>query len=259
MTGFSRSLYCSPATLISRHDRISHREYAMEIIPGIHQVDGVRGNCYILVRDGLIVIDTGLPGSGKKIFAYIRNRLHRDPAEVRTIIITHFHLDHTGGLAAVKRVATGAKVAVGSEDAGVVEGTLPAPVPPGLKGLLMRFFSFIVRPGHLSPDILLKDGDRIEGLICISLPGHTPGSIGLLDEMSRAFFCGDILRSDGLLVTGGPIQFTMDRVREHESRRRIAGLDFEILLPGHGVPLVNGASAKVRNFVREDESKGQFG
>ena len=33
----------------------------MEIIPGIHQVDGVNGNCYIIVRDKLILIDTGLP------------------------------------------------------------------------------------------------------------------------------------------------------------------------------------------------------
>ena len=38
----------------------------MEIIPGIHQVDGVNGNCYILVRDDLTDIDTGLRGSGKR-------------------------------------------------------------------------------------------------------------------------------------------------------------------------------------------------
>jgi glyoxylase-like metal-dependent hydrolase (beta-lactamase superfamily II) len=231
----------------------------MEIIPGIHQVDGVRGNCYILVRDGLTVIDTGLPGSGKKILAYLRDQQHRDPADIRTIIITHFHLDHVGGLAALKEAVSGAKVAVGTEDAGFVDGTLSAPVPSGLKGLLMRFFLLIMRPGHFSPDILLKDGDRIDGLLCVSIPGHTPGSIGLLDGTFRAFFSGDILRSDGSSVTGGPLQFTMDRAREYASRRKIAGLDFDILLPGHGVPLVNGASVKVRNFVGADELKGQSG
>jgi hypothetical protein len=33
----------------------------MEIVPGIHQVDGVNGNCFIIVRDELTIIDTGMP------------------------------------------------------------------------------------------------------------------------------------------------------------------------------------------------------
>jgi len=228
----------------------------MEIIPGIHQVDGVKGNCYILVRDGLTIIDTGLPGSGKKILAYIRERLHREPAEIRTIVITHFHLDHVGGMAALKKAAPGAKVAVGSGDAGFVDGTLPEPVHPGLTGLLMRLFTFTMRPGHFSPDILLTDGDRIDGLLCLTIPGHTPGSIGLLDETTKAFFSGDIFRSDGSSVTGGPTQFTMDLAREHQSRQKIAALDFDLLLPGHGVPLRPGASAKIREFVGIEPAAG---
>ena len=30
----------------------------MEIVPGIHQIDGVNGNCFIIVRNGLTLIDT---------------------------------------------------------------------------------------------------------------------------------------------------------------------------------------------------------
>ncbi len=109
-----------------------------------------------------------------------------------------------------------------------------------------------MRPGHFLPDILLNDGDRIGGLLCLSLPGHTPGSIGLLDETTRSFFCGDILRSDGSTVTGGPLRFTMDLAGEYESRREIGALDFELLLPGHGVPLLHGASAKIREFIGKE-------
>jgi len=222
----------------------------MEITPEIHKVDGVSGNCYILVRDGLSVIDTGLPGSGKKILAYIKDRLHREPSEIRTIIITHFHLDHIGGLAALKVAAPGAEVAAGTGDEGYVDGSLRLPVHSGFRGLLLRAASIFMRPGYFTPDILLRDGDRINELLCLALPGHTPGSIGLLDETSKALFSGDIFRSDGSTVTGGPLQFSMDLSREHESRLRIAALDFDLLLPGHGVPLRPGASAKIRDFMR---------
>ncbi len=222
----------------------------MEIIPGIHQVDGVNGNCYILDRADLTVIDTGLAGSGNKILNYIREEVHRDPAEIRTIIITHFHMDHIGGVAALKTAAPGVQIVMGSGDEGYVNGTVRLPVYSGFMGGLLRIAGFFMRTGHFTPDLLLHDGDRIAGLLCLAIPGHTPGSIGLLDETKKAFFSGDIFRSDGTTVSGGPLQFTMDLEKERESRKKIASLDFDLLLPGHGVPLRSGASEKVRNFVR---------
>ena len=221
----------------------------MEIIPGIHQVDGVNGNCYVLVRDGLTVIDTGLPGSGKKILAYLQETLHRDPQEIRTIIITHFHMDHIGGVAALKAAAPGANVAIGAADAGYVTGALPLPAHPGLRGLLLRIAGLVMRPGAFRPDILLRDQDMIDGLTCIAIPGHTPGSIGLLDAATGTFFAGDILRYDGKNLTEGPEHFTMDLSRQRQSLRTIAGLNFDLLLTGHGIPLRPGASAAVRAFA----------
>ncbi|MGA2917379.1 MBL fold metallo-hydrolase [Methanoregula sp.] len=221
----------------------------MEIVPGIHQVDGVNGNSYILVRDGLTVIDTGIPGSGKKILAYIRETLHRNPREIRTIIITHFHMDHIGGVSAIKKEAPDVKVAVGDADAGYVTGALALPVHPGFRGLLLRIVGLVMKPGAFKPDLLLKDRDRIDGLTCIAIPGHTPGSIGLLDEATGTFFAGDILRYDGTTLAEGPAPFTMDLSRSRQSIRAIGGLDFDLLLTGHGVPLRPGASAAVRAFA----------
>ena len=221
----------------------------MEIVTGIHQVDGVNGNCYILVRDGLTVIDTGLPGSGKKILSYIRNNLYREPGEIKTIIITHFHMDHIGGIAALKKAAPDLKVAIGKADAGYLDGSIPLPVYPGFRGILLRVADTVMNPGLFPPDILLNDGDRIDGLSCIHIPGHTPGSIGLLDEATKAFFAGDILRSDGKTLAEGPAPFTLDPAAAHRSIRKIAALDFEILLPGHGLTLRPGASARVREFA----------
>jgi glyoxylase-like metal-dependent hydrolase (beta-lactamase superfamily II) len=220
----------------------------MEIVPGIHQVDGVNGNSYILVRDGLTVIDTGIPGSGKKILAYIRDTLHHDPREIGTIVITHFHMDHIGGIAALKTAAPDAKVAIGAADAGYVTGALPLPVHPGLRGILLRIVGRVMKPGAFRPDLLLRDQDRINGLTCIAIPGHSPGSIGLLDAATGTFFAGDILRYDGKTLTEGPAQFTMDLSRQRQSLRTIAGLDFDLLLTGHGMPLRPGASAAVQAF-----------
>ena len=44
----------------------------MEIIPGIHQIEGVNANSYLVIAGNeTILIDTGLPGNAKIILAYI--------------------------------------------------------------------------------------------------------------------------------------------------------------------------------------------
>ena len=220
----------------------------MEIIPGIHQVDGVNGNAYIVDRNGLTVIDTGIPGSGKKILSYIRDTLHREPSAITTIIITHFHTDHIGGVKALKQAAPGLKIAIHEADAGYVAGTTPLPGYPGLRGLIVGLFSRLM-PSVFLPDIILKDGDRIEGLTCIHLPGHTPGSSGFLDAESKIFFSGDTIRSDGKSLSEGPTGFSMDVPRSRESIRKIGTLEFDTLLVGHGQPLRPDAAAKVRAFA----------
>jgi glyoxylase-like metal-dependent hydrolase (beta-lactamase superfamily II) len=221
----------------------------MEIIPGIHQIDGVNGNAYIIIRNGLVVIDTGIPGSGKTILSYIKDILHREPAEIRTVILTHFHTDHIGGVKVLKEAAPGLKTAIHEDDAGYVAGTVPLPRYPGFRGRILHFF-LTLKPSFFQPDIVLKDGDRIDDLICIHLPGHTPGSIGLLDDASKTLFAGDTIRSDGTSLAESPAGFTMDLPRSRESIRKIASLEFDILLIGHGKPLRPYAAAKVSEFAK---------
>jgi hypothetical protein len=36
----------------------------------------------------------------------------------------------------------------------------------------------------------------------------------------------------------------------HDSLRRLAGLEFDVLCPGHGAPLVGGAAEQLRALVR---------
>jgi len=222
----------------------------MEIVPGIHQVDGVNGNSYVIARDRITVVDTGIPGSGRKILAYIKAALHREPGEIGTIVITHFHMDHTSGIAVIKKAAPGARLAVHEADAPYVSGKTGAPRHRGAKGMLLHVVESAIGPEPVEPDVILKDGDTIDGLTCIHIPGHTPGSIALLDEATGTLFCGDILRYDGKTLAESPAGFTMDLAMSRESIRKLATLDFDCLLPGHGVPLKPKASKKVGEFAK---------
>jgi glyoxylase-like metal-dependent hydrolase (beta-lactamase superfamily II) len=221
----------------------------MEIIPGIHQVDGVNGNCYIIVRDKLILIDTGLPRNSKKILSYIEGTLKRTPSELSTIILTHYHIDHTGNVSELKNLS-GAKVAVHEADADFISGRKPHPAPKGRLGLPFRLLGIFFKPIFVEPDIRLKNGDTIAGLTCIHTPGHTPGSTCLYDPVAKVLFAGDILKYDGEKISGAPPQFTMDMGEAQRSIKMIATLDFTILLCGHGIPLTSGAAEKVSIFAQ---------
>jgi glyoxylase-like metal-dependent hydrolase (beta-lactamase superfamily II) len=227
----------------------------MEIVPGIHQVEGVNGNCYVIVRDGITLVDTGLPGASKKILSYIQNTLGKKPSDIRTIILTHYHIDHTGNVNILKSAGT-AKVAIHKADAGFVSGMQKPPFPRGWRGILFRVLGVFMKTRPFQPDILLNDGDVIAGLTCIHTPGHTPGSIYLLDPPAGVIFVGDILRFDGQKIEGPPAQFTPDMDLAHKSIKKIAALNFDILLSGHSVPLRPGASERVRGFAKSLELMG---
>jgi glyoxylase-like metal-dependent hydrolase (beta-lactamase superfamily II) len=221
----------------------------MEIVPGIHQVDGVNGNCYIIVRDGLTLIDTGLPRNSAKIVHYIQEILKRKPSEIKTIVLTHFHIDHVGNVCELKTLS-GAMVAIHETDADYVTGRKSPPAPKGIPGKLLKVLSLFFKPRPVEPDMKLKDGDTVAGLTCIHSPGHTPGSICLFDPASKILFAGDILRFDGIKIEGAPRQFTLDTVEALQSIKKIAAMNFNIMLSGHGKPLRPNASVKVREFAK---------
>ena len=50
-------------------------------------------------------------------------------------------------------------------------------------------------------------------------------------------------------VTGSPGQFTLDMGKEKDSIRKISTFDFDILLSGHGQPLMPNASQKVKEYA----------
>ncbi|MGP8256466.1 MAG: MBL fold metallo-hydrolase [Methanoregula sp.] len=222
----------------------------MEIVPGIHQVDGVNGNCFIIVRDELTLIDTGMPKNSAKIVNYIQDILKRKPSDIKTIVLTHFHIDHVGDAFDLKKLS-GAKVAIHKKDADYVAGRKTPPVPSGVKGMIVKvLMPLLFRSTPVEPDIRLNDGDTIAGLTTIHTPGHTPGSICLFDPASKILFAGDLLRFNGSKIEIGPLPLDTGEVQQ--SINKIAALDFDIMLSGHGIPLRPDASVKVREFAKRN-------
>lgn len=216
----------------------------MEIVEGIHQVNGVNANVYVVAEGKeLTVIDTGMPRSSGKVLNYIE-KMGRQPPDVSRIVLTHFHIDHAGGAHELRK-RTNARLAVHEEDADFVAGRKSQTKP---KNILFRAVSSFIKFTPVIPDIVLKENDKVGRLVVIHTPGHTAGSISLYEPERRVLFVGDAVRfTDGKLV-GPPEQFTADMNRAIESIGKISRLDFDVMLSGHGEPLKPDASGKVKEF-----------
>ena len=188
-----------------------------------------------------------MPGNAKKILAYVDGTLKCKPSDIKTIAITHAHIDHIGSLAEMKE-ATGAKVAAHSEDADFIAGKKSMSMGKNIswKFRIFRLLSPFMKAKPVQPDIILKENDEISGMMVIHTPGHTPGSICLFDKNHDVLFVGDLIRFMGGKIVGPPI--TLDEEQVRDSLEKISGLKFGVMLGGHGQPLMPNADAKVREY-----------
>lgn len=184
-----------------------------------------------------------MPRSHKKIIKYIKN-IGRKPTDVSTIVLTHFHIDHVGSAKKMKEL-TDAKVAVHEFDADIVAGKKAPPKP---KNLMFKALGSIVKAEPVEVDLSLKDNDKVGRLIVIHTPGHSVGSISLLDNERKTMFVGDAVRFVDGKIEGSPEGFTLDAEKAKESIGRISTFDFDVMLSGHGQPLTLDASQKVKDF-----------
>src|SRR5260370_22564436 len=103
----------------------------MEVLalgPDLHLLRFPIGNVSLWIgNDGLTLIDCGLPGSAPHIGAAIR-QLGSHPADVAQLVLTHFHPDHVGAAADVKRWGQ-AQALAHRADAPFITGRRTGPPP----------------------------------------------------------------------------------------------------------------------------------
>jgi glyoxylase-like metal-dependent hydrolase (beta-lactamase superfamily II) len=220
----------------------------MEVFPNVHHIPDIIANPYLIIDpDGLTLIDTGIPGSDKKILKYISG-LGRSPSDLKRIIITHSDMDHIGSLYPLKK-ATGARTYASSIEANAIATGKPS--RPIKSGLTMRRLMFMVvgiwmKPKPMQVDEILKDGQVLPvlgGLRVVETVGHTPGHISLFAPKSGVLFPGDSMVSDDTGLQGSRPAVTWDAAKANESVRKQAALGANIVLPGHG-PVVRDAKDK---------------
>ena len=230
----------------------------IQIITGVYLLSSFLGigawgaNVYLLVDDdGLTLVDTGLPGRADLILEQIED-LGYSPSDVKRIIITHHHADHTGSLAALKK-ATQAEVIAHPADAPYIDGTLsqPGPARPQWLSDLLARFSRLWATEPVVVNTLVNDGEELPilgGIKILHTPGHTPGSICLYLQNQKLLIAGDLLAHRfGLKLPSG--SFTVDIAQEIQSVQRVAGLEFDNICFGHGSPIMSNAHQTVADFA----------
>jgi glyoxylase-like metal-dependent hydrolase (beta-lactamase superfamily II) len=165
--------------------------------PKLHAIRGLMGCCFLL-EDGCnsAMIDTGLFGETIFIRRLIR-KLGLAPQSIKTILLTHGHLDHAGNLARLQRW-TGAMILAHPAEQRPIDGTYPYQGVNRWCGRLEAAGrkAFNYQPAKI--DEFLTDGQILPlwgGLQVIHLPGHTVGHCGFYSARHNLLFSGDMFAS----------------------------------------------------------------
>jgi cyclase len=179
----------------------------------------------IVTSKGAVVVDTlPFPEETREILAFVQEERLRVPY----VINTHGHADHANGsylfeeadLVAHQRC----RDILRKHGERVLEEAKAE--TPAVAEVQLRLPSIT-----FDQEMTLRLGDRTMQLI--SLPGHTPDSIGVYVEEDKILFAGDAVMPVPYIVGG-------DRAAMIDSLRAIGQLSLENIVQGHGEVILRG-------------------
>lgn len=200
-------------------------------------VGGLQTNCYILKTDDsddCAVIDPG--GEPARVVEAVSSA----GLNLKYILCTHGHPDHTGGVSLLQQELGGMFYLVSTD-------TVYSDDPP--VWLLGALGTFTAPP---EPDSTLEDSASITlgsgEIMFLSTPGHTPGSTCFLFE--EMVFTGDTLFKDSIGrydLPGGDGKQEIESIRD----RLLVLPDETIVYPGHGESSTIGRERASNPFLSD--------
>src|ERR1700761_7745968 len=139
-----------------------------QLIGNIYYV-GTAGIAVYIIKtsDGLILMDTAVPEATPMLKANIA-KLGFKESDIKIILNSHAHFDHTGGFAEIKK-ETGAQLVAGERDKPLLEGGY---YPGDEKDADLAF-------PPVKVDRAVEEGDKVTlgdtTLTAHAMPGHSPG------------------------------------------------------------------------------------
>ena len=202
-------------------------EQPQEIAPGVQSVTlGVGGNdVYLVAGERAVFIDSG-HDDDEEVSALVSCWKGAGSPEVAAIVLTHRHLDHTGGARKLAEATKGEIVSSPAEKPYIEEAL------PGTR---------VVRT--------VADGETIDlggaTLEFVHTPGHTMGSVCVYHREQDILFTGDtILGSSSTSIN--PEQGDMGHYLE--SLRKLLTYEARIICPGHG-PVIKRPRANIEGLI----------
>lgn len=158
----------SPAKAPSRREAWNAPAEPFRVVDRVYYVGTAGLASYLFeARDGLILLDGALPESAPAIEAHIA-RLGFELSQVKILLNSHAHFDHSGGLARLKK-DTGAKLYAMEGDVSALEGGF----------YLGSEADASLRAPPVKVDGVLHDGDVVAlgdlSLRATATPGHSRG------------------------------------------------------------------------------------
>jgi len=199
------------------------------IVGNVYFVGTIDASSHLIdTGDGLILIDTGY---GDTLFMVIDSiyKLGFSPYDIKYIIHTHWHGDHTEATPALAHI-TGAKTFIGEKDAENVRQ-------------------------YFEPDVLLKEGDRVSlGNTTVEImetPGHTRGCISVFfntEENGKTYRVGMFGGAGANTLRTGAFDYEDCREGYRNSLNRLKEEHVDVFIGNH---VWNNDTAKKGQHLRE--------
>ena len=226
------------------------------ITRGVFQVRAIGARVTILVEDGeVLLVDAGLRGSSGTVLRGLKT-LGLLPEQIRRVVITHAHPEHSGGLS---RLVAGREIAVAVHrlEADIIAGMAPAPRPlqNGLLWKMIQPFVNVLMGSPVPVDDRLEDGDIIPfgtEVRVVHVPGHTDGSIALHLPYKGTIIVGDSLQYKFARRLSPPAPGVTQHPKEAmRSVEKLLGLDFDTICFSHFPPMRKEPREALRRLVQQ--------